>query len=170
MLCGGNLKLEKTPGGKTQGLALELPTHTISAETLKEAWQREMQQLASAGTVKRLGAKDESPWAHAKGQKQLITNNLNWLDLPDQIGPYMMRAAALAATPGRGGFRVLFFWVVGDAIPRGEVGGFLAAAEISGSDKLLLLSSKGLQASTYRIAQLVGASTSKGGHGLIPGW
>ena len=298
---------------------MELPTHTISAETLKEAWRREMQQLARAGTVKRLWAKDESLWPHTKGQKQLITNNLNWLDLPDQIGPYMVRAAALAATTEREGFRDLVFIAMGDSNlaaetvaqssvpqrpqrfflldstdpatirsvseqldldrtlfvfasksgkriethalllyflnrlkmhkaaepgrrfvavteegsylselaqnydflgtfldppgikgrysslihfgllssavwrldpqelvmrakatrelckraaddgnPAAELAAFLAAAEVSGSDKLLLLSSKGLQASTYRIAQLVGASTSKGGQGLIP--
>jgi transaldolase/glucose-6-phosphate isomerase len=55
-----------------------------------------------------------------------------------------------------------------DGNPAAELAAFLAAAEVSGNDKLLLLSSKTLQASTYRIAQLVGASTSKGGQGLIP--
>jgi transaldolase/glucose-6-phosphate isomerase len=55
-----------------------------------------------------------------------------------------------------------------DGNPAAELAAFLAAAEASGSDKLLLLGSKCLQASTYRIAQLVGASTSKGGQGLIP--
>jgi transaldolase / glucose-6-phosphate isomerase len=298
---------------------LELPTHTISAGTLREAWRREMQQLASAGMVKRLWEKDESLWPYVKGQKQLITNNLNWLDLPDLIGPYMMRAAALAATAEREGFRDLVFIAMGDSNlaaetvaessapqrpqrfflldstdpatirsvsdqldldrtlfvfasksgkriethalllyflnrlklhraaepgrcfvavtedgsylselaknydflgtfldppgikgrysslihfgllssavwrvdpqefamrakttrelckrapddgnPAAELAAFLAAAEASGNDKLLLLSSKELQASTYRIAQLVGASASKGGQGFIP--
>jgi transaldolase/glucose-6-phosphate isomerase len=55
-----------------------------------------------------------------------------------------------------------------DGNPAAELAAFLAAAVASGNDKLLLLSSKSLQASTYRIAQLVGASTSKGGQGLIP--
>jgi glucose-6-phosphate isomerase len=50
-----------------------------------------------------------------KGQKRLITNNLNWLDLPDQIGPYMMRAAALSATAEREGFRDLIFIAMGDS-------------------------------------------------------
>jgi len=298
---------------------LELPSHAISAEKLEEAWRREMQRLADAGTVKRLWAKDETLWPHAKAQKKLITNNLSFLDLPDQIGPYMMRAAALAATAEREGFRDLVFIAMGDSNlaaetvaqmvspqrpqrfflldstdpaairkvsdqldldrtlfvfanksgkriethalllyflnrlrghkaaeagrcfvavteedsylselarnydflgvfldPPGikgrysslihfgllssavwrldpqelmtraklmreqcsrtpndgnsaaELAAFLAAAEVSGNDRLLLLSSKSLQASTYRIAQLVGASTSKGGRGLIP--
>jgi transaldolase / glucose-6-phosphate isomerase len=298
---------------------LEVPTRKISAETLTEAWRREMQQLTSAGMVKRLWAKDESLWPYAKGQKQLIASNLSWLDLPDQIGPYMMRGAALAATTEREGFRDLVFIAMGDSNlaaetlaqssaphgpqrfflldnidpanirsvseqldldrtlfvlasksgkriethalllyflnrlkmhkavepgrsfvavtedgsylselatnydfldtfldppgikgrysslihfgllssavwrldpqelvmrakatrelckrapddgnPAAELAAFLAAAEVSGNDKLLLLSSKTLQASTYRIAQLVGASTSKGGQGLIP--
>jgi glucose-6-phosphate isomerase len=298
---------------------LELPSHTISAEKLEEAWRREMKQLASAETVKRLWAKDETLWPHAKAQKRLITDNLSFLGLPDQIGPYMMRAAALASTAEREGFRDLVFIAMGDsnlaaesvahigsaqrpqkfflldstdpaAIRRvsdqidlnrtlfvfanksgkriethalllyflnrlrghradeagrcfvavteensylselarnynflgvfldppgikgrysslihfglllsavwrldpqelvtraklmreqcsralndgntaAELAAFLAAAEASGNDKLLLVSSKSLQASTYRIAQLVGASTSKGGQGLIP--
>jgi transaldolase/glucose-6-phosphate isomerase len=82
---------------------------------LEAEWRREMQRLASAGTVKRLWAKDESLWPYAKGQKRLITNNLNWLDLPDQIGPYMIRAAALAATAEREGFRDLVFVAMGDS-------------------------------------------------------
>ena len=278
-----------------------------------------MQRLASAGTVKRLWAKDESLWPHMKDQKRLITDNLNWLDLPDQIGPYMMRAAALAATAEREGFRDLVFVAMGDSNlaaetvaqtgsgqrpqrfflldstdpaairrvsdqldldrtlfvfanksgkriethalllyfmnrlrmhkaaepgrcfvavteqdsylselarnydflgtfldppgikgrysslihfglllsaiwrlepqelvtraksmrelckrapgdgnPAAELAAFFSAGEESGKDKLLLLGSKSLQASTYRIAQLVGASTSKGGQGLIP--
>ena len=74
-----------------------------------------MQRLANARMVKRLWAKDESLWPHANGQKRLVTNNLNWLDLPDQIGPYMMRAAALAATAEREGFRDLVFVAMGDS-------------------------------------------------------
>jgi len=298
---------------------LDLPAQTIATEKLEESWRREMQRLASAGTVRRLWAKDESLWPYVKGQKQLITNNLNWLDLPDQIGPYMMRAAALAATAEREGFRDLVFVAMGDSNlaaetvaqagsaqrpqrfflldstdpaairrvsdqidldrtlfvfasksgkriethalllyflnrlrahkatepgrcfvavtedssylaelaknydflgtfldppgikgrysslihfglllsaiwrldpqelvlrakatrelckrtpedgnPAAELGAFLAAAEADGKDKLLLVGSKCMQASTYRIAQLVGASTSKGGQGLIP--
>jgi transaldolase / glucose-6-phosphate isomerase len=298
---------------------LDLPAQTIATEKLEESWRREMQRLASAGTVRRLWAKDESLWPYVKGQKQLITNNLNWLDLPDQIGPYMMRAAALAATAEREGFRDLVFVAMGDSNlaaetvaqagsaqrpqrfflldstdpaairrvsdqidldrtlfvfasksgkriethalllyflnrlrahkatepgrcfvavtedssylaelaknydflgtfldppgikgrysslihfglllsaiwrldpqelvqrakatremckrtpddgnPAAELGAFLAAAEVDGKDKLLLVGSKCMQASTYRIAQLVGASTSKGGQGLIP--
>lgn len=278
-----------------------------------------MRQLASAGAVKRLWAKDETLWPHAKEQRRLITNNLNWLDLPDQIGPYMTRAAALAAMVEREGFRDLVFIAMGDSNlaaetvahtgtpqrpqrfflldstdpaaiqrvsdqidfertlfvfanksgkriethalllyflnrlrmqkaaepgkcfvavteegsylselagnydflgvfldppgikgrysslihfglllsavwrldpqelvaraksmrevckrpadggnPAVELAAFLAAAEASGNDKLLLMGSKSLRASTYRIAQLVGASTSKGGRGLIP--
>ena len=55
-----------------------------------------------------------------------------------------------------------------DANPALLLGALLAAGAIEGHDKLLLLSTKSLSASTYRIGQLVGASTSKGGQGLIP--
>jgi glucose-6-phosphate isomerase len=94
---------------------VELPSQTISAEKLEEAWRREMQRLASAGMVRHLWAKDVTLWPHVKGQKTLVTDNLNWLDLPDQIGPYLMRAAALAATAEREGFRDLVFVAMGDS-------------------------------------------------------
>ena len=95
---------------------MELPSQTdLCGNIGTQEWRREMQQLASAGTVKRLWAKDESLWPYAKGQKRLITSNLSWLDLPDQIGPYMMRAAALAATAEREGFRDLVFVAMGDS-------------------------------------------------------
>lgn len=286
---------------------------------MEAEWRRLVQQLARSGTVKRLWDKDESLWPHAKGQKRLIRNNLNWLDLPDRIGPYMMRATALAVTAEREGFRNLVFVAMGDSNlaaetvaqtgapqwlqkfflldstdpaaickvseqvdfdrtlfvfasksgkriethalllyflnklrthkaaepgrcfvaiteedsylaelarnydflgtfldppgikgrysslihfglllsavwrldppelvtgaksmreacrrapndgnPAAEVAAFLAAAEATGNDRLLLLSSESLVALTYRIAQLVGASSSKGGRGLIP--
>lgn len=71
--------------------------------------------MANADSVKRLWARDETLWPHIKAQKQLITANLAWLDLPDQIGPYMMRAAALAATAEREGFRDVVFVAMGDS-------------------------------------------------------
>ena len=52
--------------------------------------------------------------------------------------------------------------------PALTLGALLAVSALEGHDKLLLLSTKSLQGSTYRIGQLVGASTCKGGQGLIP--
>jgi hypothetical protein len=56
----------------------------------------------------------------------------------------------------------------GDKNPALGLAAFLAAGAIEGSDKLLLTATKSLQALTYRIGQLVGASISKEGQGLIP--
>jgi glucose-6-phosphate isomerase len=298
---------------------LLLLNQTITPGTIAAAWRHELEELASADSVNRLWAKDESLWPHGKGQTRLITANLGWLDLPDQIGPYMMRAAALAATAEREGFRDVVFVAMGDSNlaaetvshigcalrlqrfflldstdpaairnvsekldldrtlfvfasksgkriethalllyfltrlrthtsvepgrcfvavteegsylselatnydflgtfldppgikgrysslihfglllsaiwrsdpqdlvsramatrelckkapgdgnPAAELAAFLTAAAITGNNKLLLVSSPALQASTYRIAQLVGASISKGGQGLVP--
>jgi transaldolase/glucose-6-phosphate isomerase len=44
----------------------------------------------------------------------------------------------------------------------------LAAGALEGHDKLLLLGTKSLEATTHRLAQLVGASTCKEGQGLVP--
>jgi transaldolase / glucose-6-phosphate isomerase len=55
-----------------------------------------------------------------------------------------------------------------EANPALTLAALLAACANEGHDKLLLLSSPSLEASTHRIGQLVGTSTSKGGRGLIP--
>lgn len=56
----------------------------------------------------------------------------------------------------------------GDKNPALGLAAFLAAGAIEGSDKLLFIATKSLQALTYRIGQLAGASISKEGQGLIP--
>jgi transaldolase/glucose-6-phosphate isomerase len=55
-----------------------------------------------------------------------------------------------------------------DANPALALAAFLAAGVAEGQDKLLLIGTKSLTALTYRIGQLVGASTSKGGRGIVP--
>jgi len=52
--------------------------------------------------------------------------------------------------------------------PALALGALLAAGAKEGWDRLAILGTKSLAALTYRIAQLVGASTGKGGHGIIP--
>lgn len=52
--------------------------------------------------------------------------------------------------------------------PALSLAALLAAGALSGSDRLLLFGTTSLAALTHRVGQLVGASTSKGGHGLIP--
>jgi transaldolase/glucose-6-phosphate isomerase len=94
---------------------LLLLNQTIVPGTIATAWRRELEELARADSVNRLWSKDESLWPHVKVQKRLITGNLGWLDLPDQIGPYMVRAAALATTAEREGFRDVVFIAMGDS-------------------------------------------------------
>ena len=55
-----------------------------------------------------------------------------------------------------------------DANPALSLAALLAAGAVSGSDRLLLFGTTSLAALTYRVAQLVGVSTSKRGRGLIP--
>ena len=56
----------------------------------------------------------------------------------------------------------------GETNPAQNLAAFLAAAVMTGNDRLLLFGTASLSALTYRVAQLVGVSTSKGGRGLIP--
>ena len=55
-----------------------------------------------------------------------------------------------------------------DKNPALGLAAFLAAGAIEGSHKLLLLGTGSTQNLTYRIGQLVGASTCKNGNGLLP--
>jgi transaldolase/glucose-6-phosphate isomerase len=52
--------------------------------------------------------------------------------------------------------------------PALNLAAFLAAGAVEGNDRFLLFSTKTLTALMYRVAQLVGVSMGKGGHGLIP--
>jgi transaldolase/glucose-6-phosphate isomerase len=56
----------------------------------------------------------------------------------------------------------------GESNPAQTLAAFLAAAVMTGNDRLLLFGTASLAALTHRVAQLVGVSTSKGGRGLIP--
>ncbi len=55
-----------------------------------------------------------------------------------------------------------------EANPAVSLGAFLAAAEIEGLDRLVFFSPDSLEPVTRRIGYLVGASTGKKGHGIIP--
>jgi transaldolase/glucose-6-phosphate isomerase len=55
-----------------------------------------------------------------------------------------------------------------DKNPAPGLAALLAAAAIEEKDKLLLVGTRSLQGLTYRIGQLVGASTCKEGQGLLP--
>jgi transaldolase/glucose-6-phosphate isomerase len=55
-----------------------------------------------------------------------------------------------------------------DKNPAPGLAAFLAAAAVEENDKLLLVGTRSLQGLTYRIGQLVGASTCKEGQGLLP--
>ena len=55
-----------------------------------------------------------------------------------------------------------------DVNPAPGLAAFLAAGAMEGSNKLLLLGTRSVQPLTYRIGQLVGASTCKQGQGLLP--
>jgi hypothetical protein len=56
----------------------------------------------------------------------------------------------------------------GDKNPGLELAAFLTAGALEGDNRLLLIGTKSAQALTYRIGQLVGASVSKDGRGIVP--
>ena len=56
----------------------------------------------------------------------------------------------------------------GEANPAVSLGAFLAAAEIEGLDRLVFFNTDSLKPVACRIGYLVGASTGKKGHGIVP--
>jgi transaldolase / glucose-6-phosphate isomerase len=94
---------------------LLLPSQILYPGRLAEAWRRERDNLAASNAVDRLWAKDATLWRGPKGQKQLVGGNLAWLDLPDQIGPYMARVGELVAATKRDGFQDIVFIAMGDS-------------------------------------------------------
>ena len=92
-----------------------LPSQIIVPGKLVESWLRERDNLVSVDAVSRLWAKDVTLWPRAPGQEQFVRANLAWLDLPDQVGPYMNRVATLAAVVEREGFKDVVFIAMGDS-------------------------------------------------------
>jgi len=65
--------------------------------------------------VDRLWAKDPTLWRGPEGKKQSLGRNFAWLDLPEQIGPYMGRVRELVAETKREGFQDVVFIAMGDS-------------------------------------------------------
>jgi glucose-6-phosphate isomerase len=63
----------------------------------------------------RLWAKDATLWQGPEGQRQSVGGNLAWLDLPEQIGPYIERFRELMAAPSCEAFQDVVFIAMGDS-------------------------------------------------------
>ena len=82
---------------------------------LAQAWRRERDNLVTGKAVDRLWGKDATLWQGPQGQRQSVGGNLAWLDLPEQIGPYIERVRELMAAPGREAFQDVVFIAMGDS-------------------------------------------------------
>jgi transaldolase/glucose-6-phosphate isomerase len=94
---------------------LSLPKQTLYPGRLDKAYRRELDRLAEGDALGRLWAKDPSLWPADERQKQNLATNLGWLDLPEQVGPYMARVADLVAVTKRQGFQDVVFVAMGDS-------------------------------------------------------
>jgi len=71
--------------------------------------------LSAGGVLERLWARDSSLWPVDERQKQDLSANLRWLELPEQMGPYMARVAELVTETQRNGFQDVVFVAMGDS-------------------------------------------------------
>lgn len=88
---------------------MALPRQAVYPGTLEKAYRRELDNLVAGGSLHRLWTKDSSLWPADEDQKKSLDANLRWLDLPEQIGPYMAKVAEFANTLEADGFEDAVF-------------------------------------------------------------
>jgi transaldolase/glucose-6-phosphate isomerase len=93
---------------------LLLPRQGLYPGKLAQAWRRELDNLVAGDAVNRLWAKDATLWRAGERQKRLVGGNLAWLDLPEQVGPYMARVRELAEATKHERFQDIVFIAMGD--------------------------------------------------------
>jgi transaldolase / glucose-6-phosphate isomerase len=94
---------------------LLLPTQAIFPGLLKDAFQRELQNLTDKDALARLWAKDPSLWPAVGFQTESVKSNFHWLDLPDHLGPLLGRVVARAAQIEPAGFEDVVFITMGNS-------------------------------------------------------
>ena len=83
--------------------------------TLDTEYQRELHNLSAGGAVRRLWAKDSSLWPADEAQGTWLSTNFSWLDLPQQIGPYMAKVADFANALEAEGLQDVVFVAFGES-------------------------------------------------------
>ncbi len=78
-----------------------------------DAHRRELATLVSRDTLPRIWKRDTSLWHLEKTQSEALNSNLNWLDLPEHIGPYVTRVSQFAAEAEQDGFEDVVFVATG---------------------------------------------------------
>lgn len=78
---------------------MSLPLQKVFPGVLTSAWNAEMQRFAAENTVVRLWEQDSSLWPAESHQIPFIKSSLRWLNLPEQIAPYISQVVngAIAA-------------------------------------------------------------------------
>ena len=93
---------------------MSLPIQIIHPGKLAEGWRREVDSFVVGHAVDRLWAKDANLWRVHEGRKSSVASNLAWLDLPEDVGPYMARMEDLMTTVRRENFQSVVFIAMGD--------------------------------------------------------
>ena len=94
---------------------MALPRQSVFPGALESAYRAQLSDLVNGEAVRRLWAKDDSLWPADHAQRKVLQTNLRWLDLPNQIGPYMARVATFANEIEAEGFQDAVFVGMGDS-------------------------------------------------------
>lgn len=92
---------------------MPLPVQELYPGYLDAAISRELQKLADTNAVERLWNKDFTLWPKLSLSTEINNNQLDWLDLPDKLGPTMERVADRSAGIGQAGFENFLFVAMG---------------------------------------------------------
>ena len=110
---------------------MSLPVQKVSPGVLITAWKNELQRCEAEKVLQRFWKRDSSRWPAEEHQVPLVKSNLQWLDLPAQIEPYLNHLIECANTAEQEGLDHFVFVAMGASnlaaaailnLPRGNAG------------------------------------------------
>jgi len=118
---------------------LSSPIQKVFPGALGNSWAEEMRRFAKENTVKRLVNQDSSLWPAKEHHIPMVKSNLRWLNLPEQIGPYVSKVTESARTVQEDGLDHVVFVAMGGSNLAGAA--VLDLQEASANKRMFLLDS-----------------------------
>jgi hypothetical protein len=116
---------------------MPIPVQTVFPGMLAKDWHEQMHRFAEEHTVERLWNQDSSLWPVEEHELPAVKSNLCWLNLPDQIGPYLSKAIESAHALQKDGLDHVVFVSMGGSNLAGAA--VLDLRDASASQQMFLL-------------------------------
>jgi transaldolase/glucose-6-phosphate isomerase len=118
---------------------MSYPVQNVFPGILADAWNEEVQRFARENTVARLWNQDSSLWPAEERHLPSVKSNLRWLNLPEQIGPYLSKVMDSVRAVQESDLEHFVFVAMGSSNLAGAAA--LDLPETESSRRLLLLDS-----------------------------